>query len=163
MNIQNNRNWATLLRSGVFIQIESKLQDAIDPEHPDRTGYCCLGAACDMSRLGKWERDEDHGKWYYRTSSGRGDEELPDSPVQNFFGWTSRECPLLIPPGPVWDKIMRQKDIHGVKLSTRRDDRGTVIETIVDATDLNDSFELSFDEIADCIDYTCDQQAHTLS
>ena len=39
--------WIAALRSGKYAQTRNVLKDEV--------GYCCLGVACDISGLGKWD------------------------------------------------------------------------------------------------------------
>ena len=42
--------WVDALESGKYTQTEGTLKDAYG-------GFCCLGVACDVSGLGKWDKD----------------------------------------------------------------------------------------------------------
>lgn len=49
LNNRDNRvRWIEALESGKYIQIANRLRDA-------GIGFCCLGVACEISELGKWE------------------------------------------------------------------------------------------------------------
>lgn len=49
MNTENAQKLVAALRSGQYPQAKGALRKA--------EGYCCLGVACDISGLGKWEVD----------------------------------------------------------------------------------------------------------
>ena len=49
---QSNRNdWINALRSGKYKQHFNALSNR------DNTAFCCLGVACEISGLGKWDKD----------------------------------------------------------------------------------------------------------
>lgn len=47
---ENAKAWVAALRSGEWHQS----RDALRTEGEGRTGFCCLGVACEMSGLGAW-------------------------------------------------------------------------------------------------------------
>lgn len=50
--IQHGREWVAALRSGKYKQAKESLR-------VEGLGYCCLGVACDLSKLGRWD-----STWY---------------------------------------------------------------------------------------------------
>lgn len=74
---EHRRLWVEALRSGKYQQAQGALHDA--------GGFCCLGVACDISRLGSWERsgaDEDR---FYLVDDDLEDSVLPIA-VQRWLG-----------------------------------------------------------------------------
>lgn len=53
--IQHGREWVAALRSGEYIATKSSLH----PQSPENH-FCCLGVACEVSKLGLWEPTDDH-------------------------------------------------------------------------------------------------------
>jgi hypothetical protein len=62
------------LRSGKYQQTTGRLKS--------NTGFCCLGVACDISKIGKWTSENE----YSVVGFMRADGILPD-PVKNYFGF----------------------------------------------------------------------------
>lgn len=61
----HRKAWVKALRSGEYEQVTGRL-------HRDG-GFCCLGVACDISGLGKWDRQTENGrKDQYVIGNGRG-------------------------------------------------------------------------------------------
>jgi hypothetical protein len=54
---ENARKWIEALRSGKYAQTHGRLQRASG-------GYCCLGVACDISKLGEWVKVDNVSKSY---------------------------------------------------------------------------------------------------
>lgn len=52
INVKNMKTWVKALRSGKYKQGKGQLRF-------DNT-FCCLGVACDISKLDKWNK-----KWFY--------------------------------------------------------------------------------------------------
>jgi hypothetical protein len=50
----NAKKWLNALRSGKYKQGRARLKSADE--------FCCLGVACDISGLGKWDKDKYLGK-----------------------------------------------------------------------------------------------------
>ncbi len=47
LNIRNMRKWVKALRSGEYQQTTGALKNSV--------GFCCLGVACDISKVGRWD------------------------------------------------------------------------------------------------------------
>lgn len=76
-NKLNIAKWIVALRSGLYQQTQGVLKDLI--------GYCCLGVACAISKLGQWNPDD-----YYTNGLGLGSASaLPDF-VQEWLGLSLR-------------------------------------------------------------------------
>jgi len=73
------------LRSGHYDQTQNTLRD--------ENGFCCLGVACDISGLGRWEGSDLNG-WEYvvgnRVAGNSSDSVLP-VPVKEWLGF-EEEC-----------------------------------------------------------------------
>jgi hypothetical protein len=136
VNVENVRKWVDALRSGEYEQTTGVLRKADGDGNV--VGYCCLGVACEVSGLGKWERrlpeDQDEQD-YYVVPVLYGEEdswsELPD-PVVEWLGFALDEendevgnPHLLDPDGNTYS-----------------------------ATQANDRFHWSFAEIADALERT---------
>ena len=66
------KKWLAALRSGEYEQATGELRDAV--------GFCCLGVACDISGVGKWE-----GPNYY-PRRGMSRRHFPPYHVATLFG-----------------------------------------------------------------------------
>jgi hypothetical protein len=60
-NKGNIRLWVDALRSGEYRQASEALTNG--------EGYCCLGVACQISGLGKWEREANETEIHYAIGS----------------------------------------------------------------------------------------------
>ena len=58
---KHRQEWVTALRSGDYQQTTSVLRS--------QAGYCCLGVACDISGLGRWE-DVNGNMYKFKMGSG---------------------------------------------------------------------------------------------
>lgn len=78
--------WVAALRSGEYQQAQEALRilDEIAGEDQDAYFYCCLGVACQISSLGKWNDGE------YRDQQGSSDSYLPPQ-VTQYYGLTHEE------------------------------------------------------------------------
>jgi hypothetical protein len=77
------------LESGKYPQGQSTLRKL--------AGYCCLGVACDVSRLSRWSTvSNDNGSFSYGPSGEVS--YLPDI-VANWYGWASKNPMLKTPSG----------------------------------------------------------------
>lgn len=74
-NKENIRRWVEALRSGNYKQGKGYLQ-VVDEFS---VSYCCLGVACDISGLGKWEHELD-------SHSYLGEEAVLPSHVRRWLG-----------------------------------------------------------------------------
>lgn len=78
-----NKNEAKLvkaLRSGKYKQCEHQLHN------PDDNSYCCLGVACKISRLGKFEGNV----FFVKTDRDKATTVLPTK-VRQWLGWNSNQ------------------------------------------------------------------------
>lgn len=78
-NKENIRKWVDALRSGKYKQAKERLRD--------KNSYCCLGVACDVSGVGKWQKDF-WNSWEYAVYEAPGDVNDLDLPkgVQKWLG-----------------------------------------------------------------------------
>jgi len=74
------RKWIRRLRSGKYKQTKGALRRLSKEEY----GFCCLGVACDASKLGRWD-----GEKYIVPSCRPIEGGLCYSPVQKLLGLTS--------------------------------------------------------------------------
>ena len=60
--------------------------------------FCCLGVACDISGLGKWEQDPVYGQWSYTVKGKNAENESHVMPerVFKYFGFDDQN-PTLQP------------------------------------------------------------------
>lgn len=80
---QHRTELVSALRSGKYAQTQNCLRDG--------TGYCCLGVACDISKMGEWVLATSKVLFFYQLKSGECvTSSLPD-PVKDYFGFHSTE------------------------------------------------------------------------
>ena len=51
---ENAKSWVAALRSGEWHQVKNALRK----KSKASVGFCCLGVACEMSKLGEWDASE---------------------------------------------------------------------------------------------------------
>jgi hypothetical protein len=95
--------WVGALRSGNYKQAKGKLRNKLG-------GFCCLGVACEISGLGRWDED---GR--YITTGGSDSQELP-APVRNWLGLS--------------DKVGGWDDTKEHSCLAQKNDRGSTFKTI---------------------------------
>jgi hypothetical protein len=81
-NKKNIRMWVEALRSGKYKQGDSVLKM--------RDAFCCLGVACDISRVGEWHQVEPFEFEEYRTRNGESSALLPYE-VSVWLGFTDED------------------------------------------------------------------------
>lgn len=150
MLTQSQKDWNVklieALRSGKYEQTQGTLRRVI--EHDGKPpGFCCLGVACDISGLGAWvERDEygpgDEGAMLFKPTHAGPEYALrtpavsfPTRNVIELFGFGDSGGHRI--PNP------KQEDTHALMFG------------------LNDSYNLSFAEIADSLEKWLDKQEIT--
>jgi hypothetical protein len=118
--------WIAALRSGKYKQTVSRLRDNF--------GYCCLGVACDISGMGEW--DNMFGRWCFFPKEAPKEAALFENDILPaslaiFMGFDDTRSGRngLIPD---------LADRHGYPIKL---------------TQLNDDSKLTFDQIADVINY----------
>lgn len=132
VNVENVRKWVDALRSGNYEQTDGQLRKEDDE---GVVGFCCLGVACDISELGTWDENDGFridGVEYYDDEDGRE----PDSgylpiEVADWLGVFGNN-PVLKATVPLADSDL----------------------TEAVASNLNDLYHLSFEQIADAIERT---------
>lgn len=128
VNEINMAKWIVALRSGKYRQTKGKLRARLGG------GMCCLGVACDISGLGKWEPSEsDTDRRLYVVGDREEDgEALPPSVAQWLFGDIQADAnPSLKNPraGKRWgDEV-----IHCAEAN---DDAGLKFPAIADALEV---------------------------
>jgi hypothetical protein len=118
-NKENIRKWVEALRSGKYTKGVENLRNINDE-------YCCLGVACDVSRVAEWKRGEEDAQsvFSYLTPTKNATAYLPIE-VQQWLGVDEDDVRLYSGGGK------KEK-----------------------ATYLNDNRGFTFLEIADCIERT---------
>ena len=91
---ENRQKWVTALRSGKYEQTINQLANI------DRTAFCCLGIACEISGLGKWETGSVNSI-YSTESDSRTDRHTTTLPqaVQEWLGLRDKYGALAIYDG----------------------------------------------------------------
>ena len=115
---KNVKKLVTALRSGKYTQTQEHLRRG--------DSFCCLGVACDISKLGKWEKDEE-GDYLYLENEGT----LPPDVIT----WL----------GPFWTN-------SGFTTTTFVNEFGHEVHS-VSLMHENDINRTSFEEIADMIEW----------
>jgi len=64
INKKNIRKWVNALRSGKYQQGAYALRNESDGVY----FYCCLGVACELSKLGQWRKVPGHSAYKYAGS-----------------------------------------------------------------------------------------------
>ncbi len=77
----NAKKWVEALESGRFQQAKGKLRTA--------DGFCCLGVACEISGLGKWDHEN------YKTKTSSRSSFLPME-VKEWLGLGHKDGDLMI-------------------------------------------------------------------
>lgn len=131
------------LRSGDYPQTDGRLHN--------QDGYCCLGVACDLSRLGEWVWDEDLASYAYVVSLKEEERVvLPDSltralDLKNHLGEADKGIEVSY---EVVAQTLQPDTLDMMKAA------GTAVPgRPVALTGMNDS-SVSFDEIANVIEAT---------
>lgn len=138
MNTTNVRKWVDYLRSGRYKQANGQLAKV---DKKGNKSYCCLGVGCVAMGL-RGHRDGDALKY-------RGFDSMPPKKFHDWLGVTLRDDDAV--EGDVFLDIPKRHpgNHRPIKIFTNRD--GTEIEDA--CASLNDTLQLSFDQIADMIDY----------
>lgn len=145
INIEHVKEWTRALRSGKYRQIGETLVDTTDKADPDSSlAYCCMGVVAALAGnkvhvdFEDNEDDEGHILRNWRAYMADGSE-LP-GPITH--AWLGLQLTQNLREGG-------EEDIH-VKYDLP--DQGGLPCTLTCAM-MNDSLHLSFDQIADMIDY----------
>ena len=77
---ENRQKWIKALRSETYEQTQLQLANK------DRTAFCCLGVACDISGLGKWEELDATSKYSTEHGSKSGSISTLPKEVQEWLG-----------------------------------------------------------------------------
>lgn len=140
MNKENVAKLVAALRSGEYEQGRNSLRTRGD-------SYCCLGVACDISGLGKWEKREsalsfDFTDWEYVIRDSNGEKVASDSstlpaPVAQWLGMAV-DGEFYLPDAQIrWDTQEANTDRHNL---------------LVELTSLNDE-GMPFEQIADILEH----------
>lgn len=122
LNKPRIRKWVNALRSGKYKKTTGRLKGIIT----SKPTYCCLGVACEISKLDTWDYDG-----YYDDAQT----ELPGS-VCDYYGFQSGDPEVTLTRTLVVKKS-ETKYLPGDRVHLAR---------------LNDDFGLSFKKIADLIE-----------
>jgi len=124
MNPEIKKRWLAALRSGEYKQGRAKLRT--------RDTYCCMGVLCDVLKddvNGKWTDDEEFKTKYASRAL------FPPKQIHDLAGFDVSSNAVF--------QAEQVRSITGKGISTKGS---------VGFASLNDTFELSFDEIADIIE-----------
>lgn len=126
--IENQKKLVAALRSGEYKQAINALR----PNGGDK--FCCLGVACDISELGRWDDDESYSVYMIEDddSEERDESRLLPS-VRDYYGWQSVDGVVNI--------------FRHIKDNGKNHDGMTLISLL----ELNDD-GFTFDQIADIIE-----------
>lgn len=123
MNKENVAKLVAALRSGEYKQATLKLRRD--------EGYCCLGVACDVSKLGKWEKGE---YWHYVINDGV---EVLESEMN------------LLPKTVAESLDIKEGGLFRYYYPNGREFMQWSL------TELNDSYQFTFSQIADILESEC--------
>lgn len=150
MNKEFVRKWIKALRSGEYEQGEKFLKQV-----GDKTVHCCLGVACEVAveqGLGQWvDEHEDAVYWTKDRASSIIEAAVFPEDLARMLGSDERQDYMNIPIGLAEDVL--DKDFTPVGCVR---DMETTIGTepvhVVKLYTLNDSYGISFDQIADLLE-----------
>jgi hypothetical protein len=134
---QHLRNWVQALRSGEYVQTRNELRSV-------NGGLCCLGVACEVAiRDGLNLRVEQAmAKYRYTDVLGCASTTSLPASVREWYGGVNCEVRVLVPWVLVRAVSRTGYGAHG---------NGGQFST---GMNLNDEWRLTFDQIADCVEYT---------
>jgi hypothetical protein len=110
-------SWADALESGEFLQARGALkkifsEKAGDTDNLGKDGHCCLGVACEKSRLGHWIQLDDRSHF--------------DFVIDGYEGYTGNSGASLLPPVQEYfalnDALGKYDDVNGRALTDDNDD-----------------------------------------
>ena len=96
----NRAKWVVALRSGKYKQVIGSL-------HPAKKEFCCLGVACNISGLGRWEKGYDG--YDYIINDTPENAVLPDD-VQNWLGVYLVGAKLKVQHKERYDSLLEMND-----------------------------------------------------
>lgn len=113
VHIERMRMWVDRLRDPKSKQAKKKLRGV-----KDRTAFCCLGHACDVSGLGEWRASGqgDREKYVVEGDVTSGSTEMTPRSVAEWFGFNDPN-PLLIAKRGGKAQAGGLNDVHGYTLS----------------------------------------------
>jgi len=168
VDVQLVKEWIDALESGGYSQIRRKLRQ--------NGRFCCLGVLCDRSNFGTWtinpQYSESIGKLYYLVEEDKDVVTIesmcyiPTGLAAKLGSATEQpnnrsDIPLAIPPWLISKTLKKyysiideatielEDAIQGIE-----DDLLEGRDVYVVASELNDTLDYTFQEIADCIRYT---------
>lgn len=115
---ENAKKWIEALRSGKYQQTKGALKNT--------EGFCCLGVACELSGLGRWEKD---GAWTYYVVDEEGFS--PDR-REDYLPYAVRKWLGLYTSEGEYDS-----DFGRTNLTKANDDDGLTFEQIADLIESN--------------------------
>ncbi|WP_159795740.1 hypothetical protein [Puerhibacterium puerhi] len=131
--------WLKALRSGEYVQAKNKLNDGAG-------GFCCLGVLCDISGRGEFRATSGQDYFTFVDSDGHSDYNMPIILVERWAYGISVLSQWQVPM-PV--EVVQRR--HGDEEVQRRLRLG-FHEGGVELNELNDTYDLTFEEIADVIE-----------
>ena len=120
----NTQKLVKALRSGRFKQATGALRVG--------DGRCCLGVACDISGLGRWERHEYNGSdltWYYKIPGENAEPSILPKRVAEWLGWD--------PEGSLNGMIPHPGNRDGLSNLAAQNDKGKTFAEIADLIEKN--------------------------
>jgi hypothetical protein len=80
------QKWVEALRSGEYQQSMKALK-TVEASAESRTGYCCLGVLCDLSRVGSWRSTKSPELAAYQTGNEINDYQNISWPPPEVLNW----------------------------------------------------------------------------
>lgn len=138
---QRIQEWIAALRPGKYKQATDLLKT--------EAGYCCLGVACEISNLGKWEYNIANNLCYEINKDVASSTSMPFD-VTKYFGLENSRGLMLS------DVYSREDQASVFEQKMIKDQTFLRAYTEVRLDVLNDSGEFTFSMIADIIQYWID-------
>lgn len=117
----HRKKWVAALRSGEYSQTDGALHK------PANNGFCCLGVACDISGLGKWEGDV-YGILTYRPKTGKGSPTNLPGAVRDWLGLRTVSGQFK----EADDDIYQGEELIKTSLVAKNDEEGYTFKEIAD-------------------------------
>lgn len=134
---KHRKQWVKALRNGEYEQGKNNLRSELSPgiDSPVEYQYCCLGVACDLSRLSDWTINE-NGDWHYDGYYSY----IGSDDVREYYGLASSV-------GSFYLDALPPALYRAVKSFVREEDIGDNTMTLVGLNDRGASFDLIADVI----------------
>lgn len=142
VNEENLALWLEALRSGKYEQTDSRLAVKY-PDGPIR--YCCLGVGCEVAGVERIDVTDDEGKPTGEYAFGKV--QATDLAPLDFIEWLG-----LSPDATTGDVFIDWPDEYAL-LSRQEQDSILLTRDSMSCANMNDSFDMSFEQIADMLAY----------